>query len=392
MSKVRNNFAWEIVLIACNLRLAIIIRTPLIDKIGETFKLSTVQLGILTTIPLLCFGFISILISLLIKKIGTRRTIIIGLFLLMLANFFRIYTESLIFVGTLFVGVAITILNVTLPALVVDYAEEKSAFLNGLYIATSNLISALAGGVIVPLSNLVGWENAIQVFSLPALIAGVGAILLPKKEIELDNKVEILEKEKVWQRHAIWLLAIFMGLQSLVFYTLVAWLPSVLVNHGISPVTAGWMFAAFQMIGFPFSYVVPKLASRLKSARLTMLLLLVGYILGVGILIVVKDNLWLLLLACLINGITTGTSFALSLYLITVFSSSKEEVGQVSGFVQSIGYLLASSGPVIFGILKDTFNNWNTTLLCLLLVAAFTATIGLIMIEMGRQHFLRLNK
>ena len=155
----------------------------------------------------------------------------------MLANFFRIYTESLIFVGTLFVGVAITILNVTLPALVVDYAEEKSAFLNGLYIATSNLISALAGGVIVPLSNLIGWENEIQVFSLPALIAGVGAILLPKKEIELDNKVEILEKEKVWQRHAIWLLAIFMGLQSLVFYTLVAWLQSVLVNHGISPVT-----------------------------------------------------------------------------------------------------------------------------------------------------------
>ena len=49
MSKVRNNFAWEIVLIACNLRLAIIILTPLIDKIGETFKLSTVQLGILTT-------------------------------------------------------------------------------------------------------------------------------------------------------------------------------------------------------------------------------------------------------------------------------------------------------------------------------------------------------
>ena len=146
------------------------------------------------------------------------------------------------------------------------------------------------------------------------------------------------------------------------------------------------------MIGLPFSYVVPKLASRLKSARLTMLLLLVVYILGVGMLIVVKDNLWLLLLACLINGITTGTSFALSLYLITVFSSSKEEVGQVSGFVQSIGYLLASSGPVIFGILKDTFNNWNTTLLCLLLVAAFTATIGLIMIEMGRQHFLRLNK
>lgn len=159
MSKVRNNFAWEIVLIACNLRLAIIILTPLIDKIGETFKLSTVQLGILTTIPLLCFGFISILISLLIKKIGTRRTIIIGLFLLMLANFFRIYTESLIFVGTLFVGVSITILNVTLPALVVDYAEEKSAFLNGLYIATSNLISALAGGVIVPLSNLIGWEK-----------------------------------------------------------------------------------------------------------------------------------------------------------------------------------------------------------------------------------------
>ena len=292
MSKVRNNFTWEIVLIACNLRLAIIILTPLIDKIGETFKLSTVQLGILTTIPLLCFGFISILISLLIKKIGTRRTIIIGLFLLMLANFFRIYTESLIFVGTLFVGVSITILNVTLPALVVDYAEEKSAFLNGLYIATSNLISALAGGVIVPLSNLIGWENAIQVFSLPALIAGVGAILLPKKEIELDSKVEIFEKEKVWQRHAIWLLAIFMGLQSLVFYTLVAWLPSVLVNHGISPVIAGWMFAAFQMIGFPFSYVVPKLASRLKSARLTMLLLLVGYILGVGMLIVVKDNKW----------------------------------------------------------------------------------------------------
>src|SRR5699024_1188654 len=107
-----------------NLRLAIIILTPLIDKIGETFKLSTVHLGILTTIPLLCFGFISLLISLLIKKIGTRRTILFGIFLLMLAYFFRIYTESFIFVCILFVGVTITILNVTLPGLVVDYAEE----------------------------------------------------------------------------------------------------------------------------------------------------------------------------------------------------------------------------------------------------------------------------
>ncbi|MFT9042732.1 MAG: MFS transporter, partial [Lentilactobacillus hilgardii] len=173
------NFTFEVFLLAANLRLAIIGIPPIVTKIQSYFQLTTAQTGVLTTIPLLCFGFLSATTAPIIRKLGTKRTIEYALLMLAIANLLRTYVNWGMFLGTIFVGAGITMLNVSLPALIVERHPEQSTKLNGVYTASINLLSAIVGGIAVPVANAIGWQFTVQLFSIPALIAFLGTLMLP---------------------------------------------------------------------------------------------------------------------------------------------------------------------------------------------------------------------
>ncbi|WP_268912590.1 MFS transporter [Lentilactobacillus sp. SPB1-3] len=384
------NFTFMIFMLAANLRLAITGLPPLVSTIQSSLKLSNGQMGILTTIPLLCFAGLSILVSKMIDRIGTSMTLKIALLLLAVANILRVYTTWSLFAGTILVGAAISMLNVLMPTLIVEWHPEQSAKLNGIYTSSLSLLSAVAGAIAVPIANSLGWQFTIQLFSIPAIIAFVCWLFVGQNPNQQSNESKRAEfgqqRPKHWKKPEIWMLAGFMGMQSFVFYTLVAWVPSVLTANGISTSTAGILFGVFQLTGVPFAYFVPRAAESRGKLVMVMTLLLAGYLSGIGILTFGGSNVILQIIACAIIGITTSASFSLSLTMISVISDTPQDAGAIGGLVQAIGYLLASVGPTLIGILEGVFNGWTVTMLILMATAVVTVMLGFAMIRSVRHR------
>ncbi len=383
------NFTFMIFMLSANLRLAITGIPPLVSTIQSSLGLTNGQMGILTTIPLLCFAFLSILVSRLINRIGTSATLQIALLLLVISNTLRVYTTWSLFAGTILVGAAIAMLNVLMPTLIIEWHPEQSAKLNGIYTSSLSLLSAVAGAIAVPIAKSVGWQFTIQIFSIPAVLAFICWLFVGKKpEWHPTNNKDVAKEDrpKHWQKPEIWMLAMFMGMQSFIFYTLVAWVPSVLTSHGISASVAGLLFGVFQLAGVPFAYFVPR-ATQSKTGLITLMtLLFIGYLSGMGILTFGGSNVILQVIACALIGITTSASFSLSLTMISVISDTPQDAGTIGGMVQAAGYLLASIGPTLIGVLEGTFGGWTPAMLILMALSVITIAIGFVMIRaVGRR-------
>ena len=371
-------FSVTVVLIAMNLRMAIISVPPLTAKLLGTGVSSTV-IGLLTTIPLLCFGCFSALVGVLVPKIGASRLVAISLAVLAIANWIRVLNQPLLLIGTGFVGLAITALNVLLPVIILENRPQATGRLNGLYTATFNICAALASILAVPAATLWGWQTTMQWLSVPAVL-GLVSWWLTSKQTPTSHSVTHSAPIFDWQllkQPAVWLLALFFGSQSLVFYTISAWLPSILTAHQLTPTAAGISQGLFQLIGVPVAYLLPQLRQDRSGLIRVMLLLLAGYLLGLGGLLVGGQSVMILELATVILGITTTAIFSLALSLITLVAKTAANAGIIGGVVQSVGYLLASIGPSILGQLKTQTQSWSVVLVVLMMIAAMVSVIGL---------------
>lgn len=370
-------FSLELCLLAANMRMAILIIAPLTQSLGRTLHLTTTQLGFLTTIPLLCFGLGSVFMGRLIQKIGTTPALALALLGLLVASLGRVYSVGLLFGGTILAGLSITLLNVLLPALIVEQAPGHVAQLNGVYPAASNVFAAIASGVAVPFAQLWGWQRALQLMAVPTVLALMGWYQFR----QLRYKKVVVSKQTVgvqwWRLPRVWVLALFMGSQSLIFYALAAWLPRMLTSQQVSTTTAGTLAAVFQIIGFPAAYIVPRFAQRSNRLKQVLLVLLGGY--GLGFILLLQHAFWCLVLASLLLGLTTAAIFSLALSLITVVSPDPASVSLISGGVQSVGYLLASSGPTLCGAVQAQQHRWQPVILGLLVLAVIAILLGFLL-------------
>jgi CP family cyanate transporter-like MFS transporter len=167
-----------------------------------------------------------------------------------------------------------------------------------------------------------------------------------------------------------------MGLQSLVFYAIITWLSTILRDQGMSATAAGWIVSLFQLVGIPSTFLVPMLAGRRPSQRALVvaigILCLTAYagLLSTGTALI---PLWIALL-----GLGQGACISLALMFFILRTSHAVQAAELSGMAQSIGYLLAAAGPVLFGLLHDLTHGWTIPLLTLVAV-----TIGILCSGLG---------
>ncbi|KRL04431.1 CynX/NimT family MFS transporter [Liquorilactobacillus oeni] len=386
MGRKSFNLSWEVFLIAGNLRLAIIVIPPLSMYIIPAFHLTAAQMGILTTIPLICFGMLSIAAPLIIHKFGVHKVLMAALVLLLSANFLRIYSLSLLFLGTILCGIAITLLNVLVPAIIMEYAPKRAGTLNGLYTASLGLWAALVGYFAAFLAEHIGWQLVIQLISLPALIAICGWYFLPKKKPhaqQIPSPVKVSFSQITSRRSQILTLAFYMGLQSFIFYGLVAWLPSILADLKLSVLTIGALLALFQFIGIPISYLVPRISSSLRALKAVLFISFCGYLCGLGLLNTGISSIVLLVIAITCLGLTCSATFSLSLSLITTLAHNAKEASSIGGVVQSIGYLLACFSPTLLGLIKTNVGTWHASLYLMLALSILSFLVGCLFVKTG---------
>lgn len=368
-----------ILLVAVNLRPALASVGPLIEDIRQSTGLSNSLLGLLTTLPLIAFGIISTLTPLMTRRFGIGGTLLGAMALLATGVAMRMIDAiAALYLGTLFVGIAIALGNVLLPSIAKRNFNSRSGFITSLYSSAMATGASFAAGLSVPLADDLGlgWRISLGVWAIPAVIALVvwwpQVSRLRRSE---PNRSFLKAMRDLGGSKLAWRVALFMGLQSLTFYVVLAWLPAILVSRGHDTSFSGWMLALSQATGILGSLTIPVLAGRRVDQRGIVICLVLAEVIGlIGLLL---PQMGMIALWVSIIGYVLGGSFGLALLFIVMRSPDSETATELSGMAQSIGYLVASTGPLLFGSLFDMTGAWTYPLLCLFVISAVKLLMGL---------------
>ena len=365
-----------ILFMAFNLRLAISGIGPLIEDIRAATGLSNGLLGLLTSLPLIAFGLMSTLTPIFTRRFGIVGTLLGAMLLLTIGTAMRyIPWVPALYFGTFLAGVAIAFGNVLLPTLTKRNFESNSGLVTSLYSSMMAGSAGFAAGVSVPLADDLGlgWRGSLSFWAIFSLIAFF--LWLPQLSRIKKSKPQgsyFASMKKLGTSTLAWQVALFMGLQSLVFYVIFAWLPAILQSRGYEAAYAGWMLSLSQVTGILGSLIIPIFAGKNKDQRRLVWCLIFLELIGLfGLLF---PQLGMVPLWVSLIGFVLGGCFGLSLLLIVLRSKDADATTELSGMAQSIGYLVAGIGPIIFGAIFDLTGSWNYAFI-LLFVAVFLKLI-----------------
>lgn len=351
-------------LIVSLLLLGVCMRMPItsipsvIKEIAQTFNVAPTSLGILTTIPLLCFGLLSSLVSTTAQRIGNELTLAIAMTLMFIGSYLRIINFALLMVGTVMVGMAITCINVLLPAIISDKYPSRMGSVTGMYNTAMTLFAAIGASAITPISHHSSWQTAVILISAIALIAAI--VWLPNlKYNERGGASEEAEKGmNMWKKPNAWLLLLFFGFQCFVFYSVVAWLPTISMDAGLSGDQASLIAGLLQLFAIPFAFLVPVLAAKMTNRQPIMVCAGVASMLGAVMMMFPVNSFAYFCVVALLSGAGSTTTFVLAMTLFGLKTKSAADTRNLSGMVQSVGYLIAALGPVTVGNLNAQTHSW----------------------------------
>ncbi|GIN56012.1 MFS transporter [Lederbergia ruris] len=368
-----------IILVGANLRAPLTSVGSLISFIRDDLGLSHAVAGSITTLPLLAFAFLSPFAPKLANRFGMEKTIFFSLLLLTIGLMVRsLFGTSFLFIGTIMIGMAISIGNVLLPGFIKINFPLKIGFVTGIYAVFMNLFGAFGSGLSVPIASIkgMGWKGSLAFWTVVAIIALLVWLPQLRKATESAKvvKAPVQKGKSIWRSPLAWHITVFMGLQSLIFYTLITWLPEILQTHGYSTSAAGWMLFLMQFALIPITFIIPVTAEKLKDQRLLTGVTAIFFMAGVvGLFLGSK---LLIPLSVILIGIAAGSAFSLSMMFFSLRTSNGQEASEMSGMAQSFGYLLAAIGPMLFGGLHDLFHSWKVPLLLLFLIAVIIFIAG----------------
>lgn len=367
-----------ILMIATTLRVTFTGAAPLLDMIRHDYGLTTAQTGLLTTLPLLAFALISPLAAGVARKIGMERSLFIAMLLICVGIGIRsLPSSALLFTGTAVIGCGIALGNVLLPGLIKRDFPGQVAKLTGAYSLTMGAAAALGSAMIVPLAlSGAGWHGALLMLMVFPLLATL--LWLPQwrqKHTAPLTGARALHNRGIWRSALAWQVTLFLGINSLIYYVIIGWLPAILLSHGYSETEAGSMHGLLQLATAAPGLAVPLVLHKLKDQRgiaglsaLMCAFSLAGFWFVPG-----QAVLW-----TIVYGFGSGATMILGLTFIGLRASSAHQAAALSGMAQSVGYLLAACGPPLMGKIHDTAGDWRIPLIACALAAVVMAVCGVL--------------
>jgi len=356
--------ALSVVIVAVNLRPAVAGVGPVLPDLRAGLPLSGTGAAVLTTLPVLCFGVLATVAPRLTRRFGIEPVLIGVMAALAVATLVRVLDgPPVLFVGTVVAGGAIAIGNVLLPPLIKRDFPDRSGLMMGVYTMAVSGSAAVAAGIAVPVAEAsgLGWRGALGVWAVPAAVAALA--WLPRMRGHTRPPASPPPSRSLLRDPLAWQLTVFFGLQSLSFYAVLGWLPSMYRDFGASPAVAGFLLSFSGLVQIPVSLVLPSLANRAAHQ--------VGYVVGgtllitagfTGILLapMAAPYLWVALV-----GAGQGACFALGLNLFVLRTRHVADTARVSAMAQSIGYTICAFGPLLVGVFHELSGSWTLPLILL---------------------------
>jgi MFS transporter, CP family, cyanate transporter len=367
--------AGAIVFTALNLRTAVASVPPLLDELRDDVPLSAAGAGVLTTLPVICMSVGSPVAPRLASRIGTE-TAVVALALTMVAGISLRLIPGIVplFTGTIVAGLGIALGNVLVPSLIKRDFPAQVGLMTGGYTMAISASGALAAGLTVPVEDAIGrgWRPALAVWAIPALVAALIWVPWIARSRAAATGTPL---PSLWRDRLAWQVTAFMGLQSLLFYTCLSWLPALLRAEGIERGAAGALLSVMLLTAIPTCLLVPVLASRARDQRVAIAVTVVVYAAGLTGLLVAPHGaaaVWATLL-----GFAQGSMLALIFLLFGLRTPDQEHAAQLSAMAQTVGYALAAAGPLLIGVLRDATGGWTAPIAVLLAVLVPLLAVGM---------------
>jgi CP family cyanate transporter-like MFS transporter len=358
--------AVSVVLVAINLRPAVAGVGPVLPEVRAGLPLSGAGAAVLTTLPVLCFGVLATVAPRLARRFGIEPVLVGVMAALAAGALVRVLDgPPLLFAATVVAGGAIAIGNVLIPPLVKRDFPDRSGLMMGVYTMSVSGSAAVAAGLAVPLADAtgLGWRGALAFWAIPAAVAAIA--WLPRMRGHTRPPTPPAGRSPLRDPLA-WQITGFFGLQSLSFYAVLAWLPSMYRDFGSSPAVAGFLLSFSGIVQIPVALLVPSLANRAAHQVWYAVAGTASIAAGVaGVLLAptAAPYLWVALI-----GVGQGGCFALGLNLFVLRTEQIADTARVSAMAQSIGYTVCALGPLLVGLLHDATGSWTAPLVLLLVL------------------------
>ncbi|WP_235805138.1 CynX/NimT family MFS transporter [Companilactobacillus tucceti] len=383
--KSNNYFLFSMMLIAANLRLPITIMPPLLRSIEKDLNIPSSMAGLLTSIPLIAFAIFSPIIVKIAKRKGNELTIFLFFILLLAGSYLRVIPAVwALFLGTALVGIGIDSGNVLVPAIIKDHMPSQIPLGTALYTLSMLLIGAIGtafSGYLITRISLGSTLAILSVMGIIAFIFWIPNVKNNQKDSD-EKEEEIPNYQSVWHQSLGWLITLYFGFQSLIYYSLLTWLPRVLTDHGVTTIFSSNLLTVLQIAGLPLSFIVPMLAPKRVGMGLLSFCVALGYFVApLAFLVNTTSGVYLMIWA-IIAGVAQGIAFNTAIFFFTNKTTNPYQTAEVSGMAQSAGYLLAAFGPVVFGIFRESSY-------IMIVIAVFAALLTITGIIIYRAHLIK---
>ena len=306
---------------------------PLADVIQSDLGVSSGAMGTITTIPLLMFAAFSVVMGDLGRRHPAGHVMVLGLAMVLSGVLCRSLLGTYgLFLGTAVVGIGITAGNVLIPAFIKAHYPE---------------------------------------------VAVVLLMWVPHRDAGIEEGVpEAGSRRSLLSSPTTWFIALYLGLQSLIYYAMVAWMAVILQSKGLDPSEAGVVVSVYMVVGIAGSILLPAITGIRRDLRAVGASLGAMYIVGLALLLLSPGSPASLAAPVLLCGLCGGACITYPSMLFGLRTKTSGDSSSVSGIAQSVGYLVAAVGPVAVGAMHDAASDWGPGILFLVCVAASLVVLG----------------
>lgn len=377
MSRRTNTPAWlllvTLALVALNLRAVLTAIPPLTLEIQADTGWNDTTMGLLTTLPVVIMGLAALIVPWLAQRIGRPQTVWVALGLLVVASSARLAagTPSVLFVTAFLGGLGIALASGLVPALVREKLPRSTGSATGLWTASMFTGAALAAALTVPIALATGsWQWGLAVWAIPALIALAiwTFVETPYRRHATDRAGGAISLRALpWRQPLAWSLTAYLAINSLVFYTALAWIAPSLDERGWTSEEGGLLFGLFTASQIVAALLMPWLAQRLPGRRIAwaatvvitaLCLLSLGFTPG-----------FLTVVVLFLFGFTNAGGFTIGLSMLSEFSPDAPSASRLTAMAFAVTYLLAAIGPAVAGAILDAAGSWTLVYVVLTVIA-----------------------
>ncbi|MCI2419156.1 MFS transporter [Saccharopolyspora sp. K220] len=367
-----------VALAAANMRPAVTSLASVLGEVRDSLGASSTWASVVTSVPTLCFGLAGISAPLLARRMGINKVIGVSLAVLTAAMLLRVTDGPwAVLGGTVLVCAAIAMCNVLIPVVVKESFPTRVGMATALY-TTAMAAGGASGSALTPYLNSAtgSWRLSLATWAVVALAAL--CVWVPATARRTSSRrvaVSAGPRRSLLRSPLAWVITAYFAMQSLVAYVVMGWMPEVFKGAGMDATSAGLLLGLLLLIGVPVNMILPPLVTKTRSQSMWAVglagLNLIG-LLGLLLAPLSAPVVWALAIGI---GIC---AFPLALVLISLRTANAADTAVLSAMSQSLGYLIASFGPFVFGVLHDATGDWSASLIAVMVIVAAQAVVGVI--------------